>query len=311
MNPYSGSNFLTFFWRLLQREGAVATDELQLLVLGCVAISSALVGSFLMLRRMTMLANSISHTILVGIVIAYLIVGSVDGWSLLLAALITGLATTYLTDLLYRRARLQKDASTGLVFSALFALGIILVTLYTRSSHIGLEVVMGNADALHPSDLKLASWVLGANLLLFLLFYKEMVITTFDGGLARSMGVSPTLMNYLLMVLVSATTVSAFRAVGVIMALAFLVVPAMTARLWCNRLAPMILVAAVIGCLAVLFGVATARHMLTLYGAALSTGGLVVCWLLILFLLTLIVRRVKLFSKSNFGDLPTKPQEGG
>lgn len=289
MNPYTGTNFLSFLWLFLRRlthfSGGIATDELQLLILSCVAISSALVGSFLVLRRMTMLANSISHTILVGIVIAYLLVGSIDGWSLFLAALVTGLATTWLTELLAKRVRLQEDASTGLVFSSLFALGIILVTLYTRNSHVGLEVVMGNADALHPSDLKLASSVLLANLALFLLFFKEFSITTFDGGLARSMGISPHLFNYLLMILVSATTVSAFRAVGVIMALAFLVVPPLTARMVTHRLPSMLALASLIGCLAVLFGVATARHLLSSYALPLSTGGLVVCWLLLLFLI--------------------------
>lgn len=296
MNPYTGSNFFSFFWTLLQRlthpVGGVATDELQLLILSFVAISSALVGSFLLLRRMTMLANSISHTILVGIVIAYLLVGSIDGMSLFLAALITGLATTWLTELLSKWVQLQEDASTGLVFSSLFALGIILVTLYTRSSHVGLEVVMGNADALHPSDLKLASWVVLANLVIFLLFFKEFAITTFDRGLARSMGISPNGCNYLLMVLVSATTVSAFRAVGVIMSLAFLVVPPLTARLLTHRLGHMVLMACGIGVLASICGVATARHLFTVHGIPLTTGGVVVCWLLLLFLATVALTRL-------------------
>ena len=164
MSPYRGTNFFTFFWTLLERifSGEIlhpATDEIQMLVLGGVAISGALVGTFLVLRRMTMLANSLSHTILLGIVIAFLVTGQEIGALsipvMLIASVITGLATAFLTEFLHRNIRLQEDAANGLVFSTLFALGIVLVTLFTRNAHLGVEVVMGNADALQLRDLRL------------------------------------------------------------------------------------------------------------------------------------------------------------
>ncbi|MFI5334200.1 MAG: metal ABC transporter permease, partial [Chlamydiales bacterium] len=168
MNPYTNSSFFEFFGLLFTRIGrwmigepsTFASDEIQLLVLVAVAISSALVGSFLVLRKMTMLANSLSHTILLGIVIAYLIAGQVvstEGFPLhilLFAAVITGVLTTLLTQLLTHLMRVQEDASIGLVFNTLFALGILLVSLFTRNVHIGVEAIMGNVDALHFDDLK-------------------------------------------------------------------------------------------------------------------------------------------------------------
>ncbi len=150
-NPYNGQTFFGFFLTLLHRLWGfvsgdlewrhLASDELQVVVLVGVASSSALVGTFLVLRKMTMLANALSHTILLGIVGAYLLTretvlfqdgghgGPINIQAMLLAALVMGLVTTFLTEFLTKTARLQEDASTGIVFTSLFALGIILVTL--------------------------------------------------------------------------------------------------------------------------------------------------------------------------------------
>jgi manganese/zinc/iron transport system permease protein len=292
MSPYRGTNIFTFFLTLFERifSGEIlhpATDEIQLLVLGGVAVSGALVGTFLVLRRMTMLANSLSHTILLGIVIAFLLTGQEMGSLsipvMLLASLLTGLATAFLTEFLHRNIRLQEDAANGLVFSTLFALGIVLVTLFTRNSHLGIEVVMGNADALQLRDLRLVGIVLAANLLLLFAFYKEFKLTTFDPGLARAMGVSSTFFSYLLMTQVSATAVGGFRAVGVLMVLAFIVGPPLTARLLTDSLKKMLLLASLIGVASALLGVALARHLLSVYDIALSTGGVTVCVIVLFF----------------------------
>ena len=160
-----------------------------------VAISSALVGSFLILRRMTMLANSLSHTILIGIVLAYFLTFHFsphqehDSFSIapmqmmLFAALITGFLTAFITEFLTKTARLQEDASIGLVFTTLFALGVILVTVLTRHAHIGTEAVMGNVDALQKGDIFWVYFMVGINFLFFILFFKEFKLTTFDPGL--------------------------------------------------------------------------------------------------------------------------------
>lgn len=296
-NPYSGANFFEFFPIFFTRFfqfifgtlswKEIASDEIQLLVLMGVAASSALVGTFLVLRKMTMLANSISHTILLGIVVVYMFMQSglksdfqIQLEPLLAASLVTGLLTAFLTEFLTKVTRLQEDASTGLVFTSLFALGIILVTLLTRSTHLGTEAVIGNVDALQLEDAKLVYLVLGINIFLFGLFYKEYKLTTFDPGHARVLGFSSLFFSYLLMVQVSATSISAFRAVGVLMVLAFITGPSLTARLVTYDLKKLLFLSVGMGIFASFIGVAISRHILSIYDVALSTGGLVVCTLL-------------------------------
>ncbi len=298
-NPYTDLNFLEFFPLFFYRLFAFlcgrlswnewATDEIQIIVLSAVAITAAMVGSFLILRKMAMLANALSHTILLGIVIAYWITPELTISVLMVAALITGIATTFMTEFLSRIMKLQEDASIGLVFSLLFALGIILLSLLSRNVHVGTELVMGSVDALQKGDIKIVATVLGINATLFLLLYYGFQITTFDPNLARAFGFSPILFNYLLMVQTSATAIAAFKAVGVIMVLAFLIFPPLTARRMTHRLPYMIAGAALIGLCAAVVGVALSRHILTFWGIGLSTGGLVIIVLGIFYLVTLAV----------------------
>lgn len=310
-NPYEGTNFFEFIIQVFIRFfyfitgklsfADLASDEVQMIVLIGVAASSALVGTFLVLRRMTMLANSLSHTILLGIVIAFMLTSSnlinsnhnhhepLNIQIMLLAALVMSLITAFLTEFLNKVVKLQEDASTGLVFTSLFALGIVLVTLMTRNAHIGAEVVMGNVDALHIDDIKLVLIILGINVLAFTLFFKEFKITTFDSGLASALGISVLFFNYLLMTLVSATAIGAFRAVGVLMVLAFMTGPSLMARMLTHDLKKMVWLSVGIGSLASILGVAISRHLLSINGLALSTGGIVVCVIVALFIVTIIV----------------------
>lgn len=308
LNPYSGTTFFEFFGVLLSRLGsfftgrldfsAIASDEIQMLVLIGVALSAATLGCFLVLRRMTMLANALSHTILLGIVLAYFLINMgifsggeaqanhhdlVSIQAMMIASLSMGILTTFLTEFLTKHAGLQEDASIGIVFTSLFALGVILVTLLTRSAHIGTEVIMGNVDALTLSDLKLVSAALAMNAVCFILFYKEYLITTFDPGLSRALGISTVFFNYLLMIQVSATSIGGFRAVGVLMVLAFMTGPALSARLLTHDFKRMLILAAAFGVLASLVGVALSRHILTVTGVALSTGSIVVLVIGVMF----------------------------
>lgn len=313
MNPYWGADLFSFFAILFTRLlrfctgeipfSSLASDEVQFLVLMGIAISSALVGSFLVLKKMTMLANSLSHTILVGIVLAYLIFSAfsseqlglygIDIRILITASLITALLTALLTLVLKEVVHLQEDASIGLVFSSLFALGITLVTIFTRNVHLEVEVVMGNVDALHLHDLRLVGAVLGIDLLLILPFFKEFVATTFDSNFSSSSGISPLFYNGLMMVALSATAIGAFRAVGVLLVLAFLVIPTLIARLLTHRIKLLIVLAAAIGSLCSLFAVALSRHLLSVYDLPLSTAGLVVVVMALFYLVTVFVTQWK------------------
>lgn len=253
------------------------TDAIQMAVLSLIAISCGLVGPFLVLKRMAMFANSLSHTILLGIAIAFLLTGSAffDVSNLLIGALLAALMTAFLTGGLVRVFRLQEDASIGLVFTALFALGITVVTIFTRDVHLGIEVVMGNADIIQLSDLKLALSLAGLNLVVISLFYKQFQLTSFDQSLAKALKIPCGFFHFLLLFLVATTCIGAFRAVGVLLVLAFLVGPFLIARLFCNRLSWLLFWTPLIGILASVTGVLISRQLFNVYDLALSTGGIV------------------------------------
>ncbi len=287
MNPYTGQSFFGFFGVLFKRiflalkgdANSLASDEVQLLVLIMIALSSALVGTFLVLKKMTMLANSLSHTVLLGIVGAFLItraegIYTISVPTLLIGALITALCTTFSTEFLHKKLRLQEDTSIGLIFTAFFALGVVLVTTLSRNSHLGIEAIMGNVDALHPSDVKQVFYLFLFNAALVFLFFRRLELLAFDSQLARNMGISLIFFNYLLMFQTALTAIGSFRAVGAFLFLAFLVAPVLTARFFTHRLKPLLFLAGGIGILAAAFSVALSRHVLSVYHIPLSTSGL-------------------------------------
>lgn len=313
-NPYFDTHFFTFFGTFFSRLAklllsffnaesfGLASDELQICILCCIAISSAIIGCFLVLRKMTMLANSLSHTILIGIIIAFLMTQTqAQYWhqhnlhvsTFLIAALISALLTTFLTDFLTKIIKLQEDASIGLVFSTLFALGIILVTLFTKNAHIGSEIVMGNVDALHPHDLKLAIIMLLFNVLVTIIFFRQFKLITFDSSYAKTLGISIMFFNCIQLFQVAATTIAGFRAVGVLMILSFLTIPPLIARLFTRRLHSMLILSSLLGVIASIFGVALSRHLLTIHNLSLSTGGLTVCVLVVFFIISLSYTKLK------------------
>ncbi len=303
-NPYWGKQFFSFFSLFFERlftgelfTGTLASDEIQMFVLMLIAVATSVVGAFLVLKRMTMLANSLSHTLLLGLVVAFLIIQPLD-WdqginfsTLLIASLITGIVTTFLTQLLTRFMKVQEDASIGLIFTTLFALSIVLVTVFTRNVHLGIEAVMGNVDALHREDLKLIFGIALADLLVVSLFFKEFKITAFDPGLAASQGISPGFFNTLLMVLVAATSIGAFRAVGVLLVLTFLVGLPLTARRLTHRLHLLIPIAAGVGIFCSMVAVALSRHCLSAYQIPLSTAGLVTVMIALAYVFALALKR--------------------
>ena len=288
MNPYWGQDFFSFFGILFRRLTGqlpleqLASDEVQLLVLMGIALSTVLLGTFLSLKKMTMMANSLSHTTLLGIVISYLLFFTpgtdlnINTTILFVAAFISALLTTFLTELARDFLKLQEDAAIGLVFTTLFALGIILVTVFTRNSHIGVEVITGNVDALHFKDIRLVWAAAALNLFFIGLFFLLWVMTAFDVQLSFSLGIKTKIFHYLLMVLTALTLIAAFRAVGVLLVLSFLVGPTLTARQWTHRLGSLLLLGLGLGLFSSLLGVALSRHFLSIYHMPLSTGGLVV-----------------------------------
>ncbi|MCP3982316.1 MAG: hypothetical protein GY716_23690 [bacterium] len=238
-----------------------------LLVGSVVASSCALVGTFLVLRRMALLGDAISHAVLPGIVIAFLLTGTRSPLPMVLGAGALGVITVLLVELFHRTHRLKEDASIGVVFPALFSIGVILISRYASAVDLDLDCVLYGEIAYAPLDLLFfgersfgpkALWVNGAilavNILLVGLLYKELKVTTFDPQLAAALGFSPVLMHYVLMSSVSITVVGAFESVGAILVLAMLVVPPAAAYLLTERLGVMLALGVVIGILSAIGG---------------------------------------------------------
>lgn len=300
-NPYEGAHFLGFFLTLGQRfmslfqggEGtfSLTSDEVQVLALLAMVLSSAWVGTLLVLQRMTMLANALSHTTLLGIVLVYVFLGiGVGHPGMLIAALGMGLVTNFLTEWLNGKGGLSPDASIALVFTALFALGIVAATLFAKDAHIGIEAVMGNVDALQAGDLPLLFGVAGLNGLSVWLLGKEWQMLSFDPVFARCQGVPCRVFRYLLMFQAAMTVTAAFRAVGVILVLALMTGPVLMARLYAQRFSSLMGFSVLFGLGSVLGGVALSRHFHS-EGLLLSTGGVVVSLILVLYLVLVGLKR--------------------
>ncbi len=290
MNPYSHLNFFQVISLFCKRSflfltgqlslSNIASDELQIYTLILISAACVLVGTFLVLRRMAMLANSLSHTILFGLVIAFLLFKpqglNIDFKILIIAALLSGICTALFTGLLTSRFKLQEDASIGLIFTTFFALGILLITLFTRNVHIGVEVITGNVDALHRDDLILSSRIFLLNFGIIALCYRPLKILAFDSTYAATIGIPCTFFHYLLMLLISCTAIAAFRAVGVLLVLALLTGPVLFARLFTHRLFTLMCLGLLISTILSIVSVALSRHLLSYYQMPVATSGLMV-----------------------------------
>lgn len=237
-------------------------------------VSCALVGSFLVLRKMAMLGDAISHAVLPGIALAFLLTHSRQSLTMLLGAGVIGLVTVFTVDWLHRRGRIQSDVSIGVTFTFLFAVGVILISLFGRYVDLDQDCVLFGEIAFVPWDTWIvqgmdlgprAVWSLGAalvaNLLFILLFYKELKVTSFDPVLARSIGIPVNVVQYGLMACVSLTTVAAFESVGAVLVVAMLVVPAATAYLLAERLSMMLALAVICGGLSAVIGYYSAARL--------------------------------------------------
>lgn len=308
LSPYWGAHFFTFVTTFLSRLPGLMLgklewmpDEVQILALVLMSISCALLGVVLVLRKMTMLANSLSHTILLGIVLTYVFSFSKEGFhpfsfsmtNFLIASFIVALITTFLSEFLHKTLKLQEDASIGLVFTFLFSIGVILVTLLARSAHIGAEIVMGNIDALVLSDLKPLFFIAILNLLLFILFYRQYFVVTFDFGFAKLMKISGMFFNYLIMLQLSVTVVGSFRIVGVILVLSYIVTPVLIARLFFHRFCHLLFASVILSAVTSFFAVALSRHILSVYQTPLSTAGICVTLLSVTYMISLIFKGKK------------------
>ncbi len=232
------------------------------------AASSGILGSFLLLRKMAMIGDAISHAVLPGIALAYLVAGFDTNYFLLIGAALFGMITTLIIQWLDKRIKMQTDASIGVTFTFLFALGIILISAFASQIDLDQECVLYGEIAYVPLDLIYTAsgesigprqvWILGVNLIIILIAivagWRGWILSSFDEEYARSLGIKTTIWHYSLMMLVSLTTVVSFESVGAILVVAFLVIPPATAYLLSDKLKVMVVLSVVFGVLSSIMG---------------------------------------------------------
>lgn len=262
------------------------------------AVACALPGCFLVLRKMSMMGDAISHAVLPGIAIGFLLTHSRASVPMFVGAALTGILTTLFTQWVSRFGRVDRGAAMGIVFTTLFAIGLILIVQAADHVHLDPGCVLYGAMELAPldtvallgTDVPRAALSIGAvllaNLAIIVALFKEFRISSFDPSLSDTLGFSSNFLHYLLMTMVAVTTVAAFEAVGSIIVIAMLIVPPATALLLTRRLVPMLAIASAVGVLSAFLGHLLAITVPTWLGFdSTSTSGTMAATTGFLFLL--------------------------
>lgn len=243
-----------------------AQIEIQLIA-SLVAVACAIPGTFLVLRKMAMISDAISHSILPGIVVGFFITHDLNSPLLIILAALTGIITVVLVEYIQKTGLVKEDTAIGLVFPTLFSIGVIMIAKNANDVHLDIDAVLLGELAFAPFDRLIiagtdvgpkALWIIGVILivtLIFLLaFFKELKVSTFDKGLSTSLGFSPAIIHYGLMSVSSVTTVGAFDAVGAILVVALMITPAAAAYLLTKNLKKMLVLSVIFGIFSALFG---------------------------------------------------------
>ena len=224
-----------------------------------VGIACGVLGCFVVLRRMALIGDALSHAVLPGVVIAFMLTGNAGIGHLFLGALLAGLITAALIKLVSQYSRTKEDSAIGIVFTAFFALGIILISALPRGTHFDLKCFLfGDPLAVGPDDLLMMEIVAPLVIVTIFVLYHRLKITTFDPVVAAAMGISVSAMHYLIMGMLSATVVAGLKTTGVILVVAMVITPASAAYQLSNRLSSMLILSGVFGALAAAAGMSLA-----------------------------------------------------
>ncbi len=282
-------------WWLASWPGPLAAIAWSTVLLALLSNTAcALLGTFLVLRRMSLLSDAISHAVLPGLVVAFLLTGRLDPWAMLAGAVVVGVLTATGVQAVRHLAQLADDASMGVVYPVLFALGVVLLSRYAHQVDLDTDCVLFGLLELSALDtISLAGWEvprsalsLGAALLgvgVFLaLAWKELVAASFDPEMAAAAGLRPRLMHYLLMTLVATVAVASFEAVGSILVVAMMIVPGVCGRLLSDRVAGTLGYAVLVAAVAALWGYALAAWINTTVAGSMAVAAGVVLVLVVL-----------------------------
>jgi len=267
------------------------------------AVAATILGNFLVLRQLSMMGDALSHAVLPGLAAGFLLTGTRDGFVMFAGAAIIGVLTAVLTDWINRLGKVDEGASMGVVFSGLFALGILMINQIPHTDLDPACVLYGNIEFVYLNKTNL--WFLGldsvqiprsvlvlsvlclVNGLFTLVFFKELRITCFDPALASTMGMRPKLIHYTLMAMVAITVVACFESVGNILVVAMLIVPASTAYLCTGRLSVMLGLSVLFATFSAIFG-----HLTAIWGpwggGGTSTAGMMALASGLLFILAVL-----------------------
>jgi len=240
-----------------------------------VSASCGLLGVFLILRKMAMVGDAISHAVLPGIVLAFLFSGNRDSITVLIGAMLLGVLASVLIEVFHKRARLQEDAAIGVTFTWLFAIGVILISLFSRQVDLDQDCVLYGEIAYVPLDVFItdaglnlgprALWIGAGTFIIVGIFiligYKGLQVTSFNEEFAISVGITAALWHYLLMGMVSMVTVASFEVVGAILVVALLVVPAASAYLISKRLPMVLMLTLMFGALSSISGYYLSKYL--------------------------------------------------
>jgi len=268
-------NFLTY------------SEGVQLLLLICFSISLSLVGTFLFVRKKAMIANTISHTVLFGIALLFIGVkffSGAENFQLLsldislyvVVSILTTFITVFLIEALKKYARLNNDASTSLIFSTLFALGAILVTLFTKSSHVGVDIIMGNLDLVHIDDLYGAFLVLSVSTTFITLFFRDLLVQSFDPTILHFSPKKSGIYQFFFLFLISLTITSGFRFVGIAPVLGLIIIPPVSASLYAKSVKDILMGTITLNVIVSVIAVLLSKMVFVNFGVGLSTSGLLV-----------------------------------
>jgi manganese transport system permease protein len=219
-----------------------------LLTSAMVGIICGVIGCFIILRGMALMGDAISHAVLPGVAISYML-----GVNFFFGAVLTGVLTAIGISFVSQNSRIKHDTSIGIMFTAAFALGIILITMMKSSTDL-YHILFGNVLAVRPSDMWITLGIGVIVLLAVYLFFKELLVTSFDPTMAASYGLPNKFIHYFLMTLLTMVTVASLQTVGIILVVAMLITPAATAYLLTNRLSVMVFLSALFGVLSSVIG---------------------------------------------------------
>ncbi|WP_040226678.1 metal ABC transporter permease [Bhargavaea cecembensis] len=240
-----------------------------------VGIICGVIGCFIVLRGMSLMGDAISHAVLPGVAISYML-----GINYFYGAVVAGVLTSVGIGFVSEKSRVKNDSAIGIIFSAFFALGIILMAKAASSVDLT-SILFGNVLAVRSADMWTTLAIGALVLITVVLFYKELLVTTFDPTLAATFGLPNRLIHYAIMVLLTLVTVASLRTVGIILVVAMLITPASTAYLLTDRLPVMIGLSAMFGALSAVIGLYVS------FNYNLPSGAVIVLAATAIFLLAL------------------------